>query len=63
MSELWEDIFDQTINGWDSNWDGGGHSTDVVSEGKVRQYQNKSGEGGILEWSQNYLKENYSRKN
>ena len=23
-AELWEDIFDQAINGWDSNWDGGG---------------------------------------
>ena len=26
-AELWEDIFDQSINGWDSSWDGGGHST------------------------------------
>ena len=57
-AELWEDIFDQTINGWDSNWDGGGHSTgaDVVSEGKDKtRYQNKSGEvnleKGTIMWN------------
>ena len=46
-AELWEDIFDQAINGKDSNWNGGGHSVgaDVVSEGKDKtRYQNKSGD-------------------
>ena len=57
-AELWEDIFDQSINGWDSNWDGGGHSTgaDVVSEGKDKtRYQNKSGDvnlnKGTIKWN------------
>ena len=45
-AELWEDIFDQVINGKDSNWSGGGHSVgaDVISEGDDKtRYQNKSG--------------------
>ena len=45
-AELWEDIFDQAINGWNSNWDGGGHSTgaDVVSAVDGTRFQNKSGD-------------------
>ena len=45
-AELWEDIFDQAINGWNSNWDGGGHSTgaDVVSDVDGTRFQNKSGD-------------------
>ena len=46
-AELWEDIFDQSINGWNSEWYGGGHSSgaDVISEGKDKtRYQNKSGD-------------------
>ena len=46
-AELWEDIFDQVINGIDSEWEGGGHSTgaDVISEGEDEtRYQNKSGD-------------------
>lgn len=45
-AELWEDIFDQCINGIDSNWNVGGHDvgTDVVSEKDGTGYQNKGGE-------------------
>ncbi len=57
-AELWEDIFDQVLNGWDSSWDGGSHSTgaDVVSEGKDKtRYQNKSGDvnlnKGTIKWN------------
>ena len=39
--ELWEDIFDQTINGWDSNF-GTNILIDVVSKDKTR-YQNNCG--------------------
>jgi hypothetical protein len=45
-AELWEDIWDQTINGWDSNWNGGSHSSgaDVIFEDKDEiRFQNKSG--------------------
>ena len=57
-AELWEDIFDQSINGWDSNWEGGGHSVgaDVISEGSDKtKYQNKSGainlNKNIIKWN------------
>ena len=46
-AELWEDIWDQIINGWNSNWNGGSHSSgaDVISEGKNKvRFQNKSGD-------------------
>ena len=50
-AELWEDIFDQTINSFTSKWEGGGHSVgaDVVSENnslflKGSRLQLKSGE-------------------
>ena len=56
-AELWEDIFDQCINGMDSNWNVGGHDvgTDVVSEADGTNYQNKSGDinhkKGSITWS------------
>ena len=57
-AELWEDIFDQSINGWDSKWEGGGHSVgaDVISEDVDRtRYQNKSGSininKNIIKWN------------
>lgn len=50
-AELWEDIFDQTINSFNSEWEGGGHSVgaDVVSENnslfsKGSRLQLKSGD-------------------
>ena len=50
-AELWEDIFDQTINSFTSDWEGGGHSVgaDVVSENnslfqKGSRLQLKSGD-------------------
>ena len=50
-AELWEDIFDQTINSFNSKWEGGGHSVgaDVVSENnslfqKGSRLQLKSGD-------------------
>jgi hypothetical protein len=45
-AELWEDIFDQSINGLDSNWSIGGHSVgaDVICEKTGTNYQNKSGD-------------------
>ena len=57
-AELWEDIFDQVINGSHSNWVGGGHSSgaDVISEGNIKiQFQNKSGDinyrTNIIKWN------------
>ena len=45
-AELWEDIFDQSINGLDSNWNIGGHSSgaDVICEKTGIKIQNKGGE-------------------
>lgn len=45
-AELWEDIFDQCINGSDSNWNIGGHDVgmDVICEKIGTKYQNKSGD-------------------
>jgi|TARA_B100000287_G_scaffold365579_1_gene360345 hypothetical protein len=60
-AELWEDIFDQAINGKDSNWSGGGHSVgaDVISEGKDKtRYQNKSGD---INFKKNTIKWNGHR--
>lgn len=44
-AELWEDIFDQSINGLDSQWNSGGHSVgaDVVCEKSGTTFQNKGG--------------------
>ena len=57
-AELWEDIFDQVINGKNSNWNGGGHSSgaDVISENSDGTlYQNKSGDinfnKGTIKWN------------
>jgi len=57
-AELWEDIFDQVINGKNSNWSGGGHSSgaDVISENSDGTlYQNKSGDinfnKGTIKWN------------
>lgn len=56
-AELWEDIFDQCINGNDSNWNAGGHDigTDVICESAGTKYQNKSGninqKKGTIIWS------------
>lgn len=55
--ELWEDIFDQVINGENGDWNMGGHDvgTDVVSYSDGVRYQNKAGvidiEKGTLIWS------------
>lgn len=55
--ELWEDIFDQVINGNNGDWNMGGHDvgTDVVSHSDGLRYQNKAGvidiEKGTLVWS------------
>ena len=60
-AELWEDIFDQSLNGWDSSWTGGGHSTgaDVISEnGDNTGYQNK---GGEINFNTNTIKWNGHR--
>ena len=60
-AELWEDIFDQVINGIDSEWEGGGHSTgaDVISEGEDKtRYQNKSGD---INYNKNIIKWNGHR--
>jgi len=60
-AELWEDIFDQVINGKDSNWSGGGHSVgaDVISEGDDKtRYQNKS---GVINLNKNIIKWNGHR--
>ena len=61
-AELWEDIFDQTINSVTSDWEGGGHSVgaDVVSENnslfqKGSRLQLKSGDynpkNNIVKWN------------
>ena len=56
-AELWEDIFDQSINGMCSNWNVGGHDvgTDVICESVGTKYQNKSGDinlkKGTIVWS------------
>ena len=56
-AELWEDIFDQSINGNISNWNVGGHDvgTDVICESIGTRYQNKSGDinlnKGTITWS------------
>tara|TARA_Y100000310_G_scaffold304573_1_gene343874 strand:+ start:631 stop:1212 length:582 start_codon:yes stop_codon:yes gene_type:complete len=60
-AELWEDIFDQSINGWNSSWSGGGHSVgaDVISEGSDKtKYQNKS---GAINFNKNIIKWNGHR--
>jgi len=48
-AELWEDIFDQSINGMYSNWNVGGHDvgTDVICESVGTKYENKSGDINI----------------
>jgi hypothetical protein len=56
-AELWEDIFDQCINGDCSDWIPGGHDvgTDVLCETTGTRYQNKGGEvnlkKGTITWS------------
>jgi hypothetical protein len=56
-AEIWEDIFDQSINGMNSNWSVGGHSVgaDVISEKYGIRYQMKSGEinlkNNTIKWS------------
>lgn len=44
-AELWEDIYDQVINGNDSGWNMGGHDvgTDVLNRFEGTRSQNKSG--------------------
>jgi len=56
--ELWEDLFDQTINPKKSQWEGGSHTQggDVIGPDGVT-YQNKSGQikKNSMEWSGNRL--------
>jgi hypothetical protein len=55
--ELWEDIFDQAINGNDSNWNMGSHNvgSDVICSLNGCRYQNKAGSINLknqtLTWS------------
>ena len=60
-AEPWEDIWDQLVNSWKSNWIGGGHSSgaDVISESNDKtRYQNKSGE---INYKKNTIKWNGHR--
>ena len=57
-AELWEDIFDQTINSENTRWEGGSHTQggDVTGPNGIT-YQNKSGQikNDTLVWSGNRL--------
>ena len=59
-AELWEDIFDQSINDSKSRWEGGSHTQggDVTGPDGI-SYQNKSGKISInqdtMRWSGNRL--------
>ena len=59
-AELWEDIFDQVLNGNESTWEGGGHSTgaDVVCKSSNTKFQLKSGD---LSFGKNTVKWNGHR--